>query len=208
MIHKDYLFPAHIQINITKEKVEIINPGKLLFPKSEFGKTSAYRNPILADLLLRTGDIEKIGSGIKRIKKLCKEENIKVSFETNEIFRTTFYRNQAKTTQKSDVNPTQIRRKSRTISSEIELKSLLKELNIEWSEEWSEKWSEKWSELTKRRKQILILIINNPNITRTQLSEKLKINPSAIQKHIDLLKEKKIIIREGPDKGGSWRITK
>jgi predicted HTH transcriptional regulator len=59
--------------------------------------------------------------------------------------------------------------------------------------------------LTKRKKQILILIINNPNITRTEISEILEIKPSAIQKHLDLLKLKEIIIREGPDKSGYWK---
>ena len=96
IVHKDYLFPSYIQINISPDKVEIINPGKLLFPKTEFGRTSSYRNPIMADLMQRLGETERAGSGIKRIKKYCKEESIKLKFETNEIFRTIFYRDQTK----------------------------------------------------------------------------------------------------------------
>jgi HTH domain. len=48
------------------------------------------------------------------------------------------------------------------------------------------KWSERWSEigLTKRQIEILMLINENPKISRKQLSEKLNINPSVIQKHM------------------------
>ena len=106
MIHRDYFFPANIQINITPDRVEIINPGKLLFPKKELGKRIAQRNPILVDLVHRLGLVEKAGSGIKRIKKLMRENNLKIEFETESYFNVIFYR------RKSDANQTQIRRKS------------------------------------------------------------------------------------------------
>jgi len=112
MVHKDYLFPSNVQINISPLKVEIVNAGKLLFPKKEFGKLSAYRNPIIADLMQRLNEIEKAGSGIKRIKKYCKLEKIKVKFETDDIFRTIFYRPK-QIRSKSETNPKQIRSKSK-----------------------------------------------------------------------------------------------
>jgi ATP-dependent DNA helicase RecG len=49
------------------------------------------------------------------------------------------------------------------------------------------------------------LIKSNPSISRKQLTEKLKINPSAIQKHIDTLKKKGIISRDS-DTTGYWEI--
>jgi Fic family protein len=57
----------------------------------------------------------------------------------------------------------------------------------------------KWSE-------VLELIKENPKITRTELSNKLGINPSAIQRHIQKLKTEGIIERIGGDKGGCWKI--
>ena len=73
---------------------------------------------------------------------------------------------------------------------------------------WSEKWSEKWSEtLSERQKEILKLIINNPKISRKELSEHIGINQSAIQKHLDTLKRKNIIKRIGPAKGGHWEVV-
>ncbi|RLJ08739.1 MAG: hypothetical protein DRP13_02085 [Candidatus Aenigmatarchaeota archaeon] len=43
---------------------------------------------------------------------------------------------------------------------------------------------EKWSELSERQKEILRPLKENPRITRAKLSEKLGINPSAVQKHL------------------------
>ena len=59
----------------------------------------------------------------------------------------------------------------------------------------------KWSE-------VLDLIKENPKITRKELSEKLEINPSAIQKHIQKLKADGLIKRIGGDKGGYWNVSK
>ena len=59
----------------------------------------------------------------------------------------------------------------------------------------------KWSE-------ILELITENPKIKRSELSDKLGINPSAIQRLIQKLKKEGVIERIGGDKGGYWKILK
>ncbi|MCD6239433.1 MAG: DeoR family transcriptional regulator, partial [Thermotogae bacterium] len=92
MIHRDYNINSPVQINISPDKVEITNPGKLLFPKEELGKRSVLRNPILVDLVYRSGLVEKAGSGIKRIQRLAKEDNINVEFRTGMFFEVVFYR--------------------------------------------------------------------------------------------------------------------
>jgi len=61
----------------------------------------------------------------------------------------------------------------------------------------------KWSENLAK---VFELIRNNPKITRKELSETLQINPSAVQKHIEKLKNERVIIRVGSDKGGHWKI--
>ncbi len=55
---------------------------------------------------------------------------------------------------------------------------------------------------TKRQKDVLILIEKNVFISRKELSHMLKINESAVQKHIDALKQKGLIERIGGDFGG------
>ena len=61
-------------------------------------------------------------------------------------------------------------------------------------------------ELSQREQQILLLILENPKISHLELNKKIGINPSAIQKQMNKLKEKGIIKRVGPDKGGHWEV--
>ena len=62
----------------------------------------------------------------------------------------------------------------------------------------------KWSETALK---ILDLLKQNPKISRKELCEELKINPSAVQKHIEKLKEANKIERIGGAKGGEWRVN-
>jgi ATP-dependent DNA helicase RecG len=124
MIHRDYFFPANIQIHISPQRAVIVNPGKLMFPKEDLGKISAQRNPILVDLIHRLGLVEKAGSGIKRMKKSMKEYGLELSFETSSFFSAIFYRN---IRSQSDADPTQIRRKSDANSRLEWILSYLKE---------------------------------------------------------------------------------
>jgi predicted HTH transcriptional regulator len=56
--------------------------------------------------------------------------------------------------------------------------------------------------------RLLELIVEKPDITRKELSEALLINPSAVQKHLEKLKNEGVISREGSDKKGVWKVTK
>ena len=60
--------------------------------------------------------------------------------------------------------------------------------------------------ITERQKEILEIMAINPKISRFELSEQLKINQSAIQKHIERLKEMKVLKRIGSAKGGYWEV--
>ena len=60
----------------------------------------------------------------------------------------------------------------------------------------------------KTKESILSLIASDPFVTTNEMSKRLKINRSAISKHIKKLKEDHIIERIGPDKGGKWIIKK
>ena len=60
--------------------------------------------------------------------------------------------------------------------------------------------------LTERQKEVFQIIVDNPKISRKQLSEKLGINESAIQKHINALKQKGVIERVS-ETTGQWTIN-
>lgn len=58
----------------------------------------------------------------------------------------------------------------------------------------------------KSSHKILELMKQNPAITTTELAQLLNISRRAIAKQIALLKEKGLIRRIGPDKGGHWEV--
>lgn len=93
IIHRDYAEEgARVMVEIYDDRVEISNPGQLLFKKPQLGKASISRNPIIFDIFNRTGLVEKVGSGISRIKNAMKERELDVTFDTDDFFIVTFQR--------------------------------------------------------------------------------------------------------------------
>lgn len=85
-----------------------------------------------------------------------------------------------------------------------EYKASMESDDIKGGQKISVGGQKKWSETALR---ILDLLKQNPKISRKELCEELKINPSAVQKHIEKLKEAKMIERMGGAKGGEWRVN-
>jgi len=82
-------------VEIFDDRVEISNPGGV--PKGitneNFGTLSVVRNPVLASMLHRIHYIEKMGTGIERIKKdLENAKQQKPKFNTSGFFKITFRR--------------------------------------------------------------------------------------------------------------------
>ena len=88
IIHRDYFSNGHVQIDIFSNRVEISNPGTLVsgIKKKDFGKRSLPRNPLLMDLMLRINKVEKVGSGIQRIKDSMRVYGLNVKFNISENF--------------------------------------------------------------------------------------------------------------------------
>lgn len=77
-MHRDYYNDSsHIFIHIFSDRMEIENPGGLPggLALEELGERSVRRNRSIADLLYRAGYVEKIGSGIQRMRKALEENN-------------------------------------------------------------------------------------------------------------------------------------
>jgi predicted ArsR family transcriptional regulator len=64
-----------------------------------------------------------------------------------------------------------------------------------------------WLNLPEKQKEVLLMIIDDNNISITAAAKILKINRSAAQKHFDALLNKGIIRRIGGKRGGHWEIT-
>ena len=61
-------------------------------------------------------------------------------------------------------------------------------------------------QITESQRSVLLLIQNKPQISRQELAKELQINPSAVQKHLENLKEQGFIERIGVTRG-YWQVN-
>lgn len=76
--HRDYRSRDHVRVRVFKDRVVIASPGGLPEGMSEddLGIRSVPRNPLLYNVLARMGMAGGIGSGIRRMKALCREYGV------------------------------------------------------------------------------------------------------------------------------------
>ena len=76
--HRDYRSTANVQIYVFKDRIEIVSPGGLPagMTEADLGTKSMPRNPLLFGILYRMDVVENIGSGIKRIRDLCRDHGV------------------------------------------------------------------------------------------------------------------------------------
>lgn len=133
IVHRDYFESGTgIFVEMFDDRVEIYNKGKLLFDKRLLGRLSVPRNPILFDLFYRKGLIEKIGSGINRIRQLARERGLRIKFETNGFFRVVYKRAEM-TPQKTPQKTTELEQKIFDLIKEnpkMTRKEIAKKLNF------------------------------------------------------------------------------
>ncbi len=86
LCHRDYTNRKGNEVAIFKDRVEIYNPGQ--FPEGYTPKDfikgterSILRNPLIAHTLYLSKDIERWGSGLKRIYDACTDDGVKVEFQ-------------------------------------------------------------------------------------------------------------------------------
>jgi len=185
--HRDYFQQgANVMIEVFDNRVDITNPGGLpgnLKPE-EFGTRSVLRNPILASLLLRIDYIEKMGTGINRIKNAVSSlGKSTVGFGYTGFFTTTF---------------------NRIIPDKTTNKTSGKNIAETSGKNIAETSGKK---LNKTCDRIIKLIKNNPGITINRMVENLKITERSIYRNMHILQEEGILRRIGGRKQGYWEIS-
>ncbi|GAU78342.1 RNA-binding domain-containing protein [Fusibacter sp. 3D3] len=88
LVHRDYSVAVDARIEIFSDRIEVISPGGLPIGllNEEFieGRISKARNRKIADLFLRLKIIEKLATGIRRIKEQYMDQDVKPQFLTSE----------------------------------------------------------------------------------------------------------------------------
>jgi ATP-dependent DNA helicase RecG len=181
LIHTDYFSPMKPRIRVFTNRIEFENPGKLPRTVEELMKTDETlpRNPVLAKFFRISKLCESAGYGFDKMLQWKKQTGNEVIFETTiDKTKFTFMLDTTRANQKSG---TESGMKSGTIDDKSGTK-------------------------IKTVDKILDSISKNNSISITQLSIATNISRSTIQKHIDNLKDKGIIRRDGAGKGGKWVI--
>ena len=190
--HKDYFGPQ-IQMRVWDHYVEIWNDGELppaITPENiEQNHASYPRNKNLAYAFYKAGFIESWGRGWQ---KICdgfqaaglpkptiesKQGGVLVTFQRNNVNLKMTDGSQIGTEKKTEIG-----------LRESTLKGTLK------------------STLKGTQKNIVDIILNNPDVTISQIAARLGLNPRGIDKHLKRLRDQGIIRRVGPDKGGHWEV--
>ena len=105
VVHRDYFEKgANVLVEIFDNRIEITNPGGLVkgLTPENFGKISMLRNPGLANLLQRIDYIEKMGTGIERIRRALKEAGVpEIKYEFSPVYVKAVFLRAKETTQET-----------------------------------------------------------------------------------------------------------
>ncbi len=181
VVHRDYFERgARVMAEIFDDRIEISSPGGLPrgLKKEDFGKKSVLRNPILADLLNRVEYIEKMGTGIRKIRDLMKQAGLSpVKFEFTGFVTVIFKRSgQIKVTEKV----------------------------TEKSGETAEKLRKSCGETAEK----VFQVINANLFVKThEIADQIKLSQRTVDSAIRKLKKIGFLRRIGPDKGGHWEVV-
>ncbi|MFN2261335.1 MAG: ATP-binding protein [Psychroflexus sp.] len=141
--------------------------------------------PLIFGLFVRINMVEQVGSGVGRIKELMKQASLlEPVFKTERMFTVVLHRTVEK--------------------SSNETKDFLIGLQNKYQEQ-IKSVQEKFGGSSEK---IVLLILDNDNITTAEMADIIKISTRAIEKQLAKLKREGIIDRIGPDKGGRWKVLK
>ena len=187
LVHRDYsMSGTSIYVEIYDDRVVIVNPGGLPsgITKANFGKESIRRNLIIADLFHRMGKVERIGSGINKMRNLMREANLKKPvFESENFFRAVFYRDPRY--------------------------SLKQESKEKMGQKTTQKTIQKTDQKTTRKQRAMLSYLKkNPQASREEMARNIEgITESGIKYNLKVLQEKGLLERIGSPKGGYWQIV-
>jgi len=184
-LHRDYLIDAPIRVFLFEDRVEIISPGLLpggLTVENIRQGASVIRNPLLTSFATKgLLPYRGIGTGIVRV--VHESPDVQFVNDTDALlFRAVVRR------------PIPVRENPPGVVDRVVEKVV-------------DGVVEKEGVLSKTRRQIIKAIAANPHVSAKDLSSKIGISSRKIQDHLRQLRERGILVREGPDRGGLWKIA-
>ena len=185
--HKDYRISQNNYVSVFKDFIEIYNPGTFpagLTPQDfiEGSEQSVHRNPLLAQILYYSKDIESFGTGLRRIMELCQEADVKVEFKQLKMgFSVIFHRFDKEVDMLGRVMPD----KATDIIPDI---------------------TDLYPDMKPRETVVVEYLKTNSFITNKIVCDLLKISAEAAKKLLQSMVKKEMIIAEGENKGRRYKL--
>ena len=223
-----------MHIDIYDDRVELVSPGAMLDgtqiqDRDIYNVPSIRRNPVIADMFTQLDYMEKRGSGLRKMRELTEKlpnflpgKEPRYKTEASSFF-TTFYNLNWGENGKIPVEEVADRvngalkkypvneegsekkfgknEKSSVIAFGDSRKSSVKTFGD------PQKSSVKQKRLGRTAQSILDLVISDGSISQDKMAEKIGVSKRAIEMQIANLKAKGLLVREGADHGGYWRIV-
>ena len=195
LVHKTYMGAA-VQLRVFDHKLSIWNEG--LLPQGldidslKSNHNSRPRNPKIADACFKAGYIDAWGRGTLKILNACKEAELPEPeiIEKDGGVQVTIFKATSSIEAKDSgpIGGPIGGPMGGPMGGPIEKQSAFHSAS-----------------LSTRQVEVLEIIKANTKISRRKLAEQLNINVSAVQGHLDLLKEKGVLTRKGGTRG-NWVI--
>ena len=209
VVHRDYRDSSASVVKIFDNRIEFYNPGKLYggitVQDLLSGKyTSKSRNKLIAKAFKEAEIIERYGSGIMRVRKICKEYGVKEP-EFTEIadgFQVILYNERVDV----GVNGENVGVNGENVGVNEENVGVNDE-NVGVNGKNVGVNNMDAILLDELLEKIFVLLKNDAAITYKQMAKKLNINEKTVERSIKRLKELGFVERVGSDKSGSWKIT-
>lgn len=198
--HRAYSIKGtEIQIKMFDDRLVFETPGKLpgMVKPTNIRNTHFSRNPKIAAFLKAYHYVKEYGEGVDRIyRELEANGTSALSFRTDDFILKITVPNV------SDISSVQT---EKLIEPEQRAAEKLTENHQKLIEKLIEKAARQGDRLTENRKSILRLVIDDPYISKADLSKLVGISVAAISANIEVMRGK-YLRRVGPDKGGFWEI--
>lgn len=177
LAHRDYLIrESEVHIDIFEDRLMICSPGGMadgtkIQERKPGMLSSIRRNPVIADIFQKIGYMERKGSGLNRIRKMCKNAANYSAGKAPEFY-----------------------------SDGGQFTVILKNMNYEGVKE-------EQLILTEKEKRVLAIVAEFPTISTDHISEKSEIAKRTVERVLQSLKKKGVVIREGSRRSGWWRVV-
>ena len=201
-----------VHIDIYDDRVELVSPGAMLDgtqiqDRDIYKVPSMRRNPVIADMFTQLDYMEKRGSGLRKMRELTEKlpnflPGKEPQYQTEAIsFYTTFYN-----LNWGENGRIPIEEVANRVNSSLEKYSIDEESSMKIFGDLQNS-SVKQKRLGRTAQSILDLVISDGSISQDKMAGKIGVSKRAIEMQIANLKAKGLLVREGADHGGYWRIV-